>query len=171
MAWLRAVSEQLSQRRTVALDIVRIYLGLALLVRGILFLQQGDLISNWALKGGADLQFLPTAGLHYTILAHLGGGLLLTLGLLTRLSALAQVPVLIGAVFLVHFRDGLLGPGQSLELAALVLFTLVVLSVFGSGPWSMDALLNRNTVRATSPPSLTIHSNDAPPKVRTISHL
>jgi len=79
--------------------------------------------------------------LHYVILAHLFGGAMLTVGFLTRLSALVQVPILAGAVFIVHRQDGLFAIGQSLELSALVLFLLVVFTISGGGRLSLDHVL------------------------------
>ena len=73
---------------------------------------------------------------------------MLALGLLARLAALVQIPVLLGAVFLIHIEEGLLAPGQSLELAALVLFLLVVFFLFGSGAYSMDAYAIAEEARA-----------------------
>lgn len=54
-------------------------------------------------------------------------------------SALVQLPILIGAVFLVHWNEGLLSANQSFEFSALVLFLLVLVCAFGSGRWSLDA--------------------------------
>ena len=67
------------------------------------------------------------------------GGAFLAVGLYTRIAALVQVPILAGAVFLVHWHDGLLSADQSLEFSALVLFLLVLVCAFGSGRWSLDA--------------------------------
>jgi uncharacterized membrane protein YphA (DoxX/SURF4 family) len=79
----------------------------------------------------------------YVTAAHLVGGALLAVGLYTRLAALVQLPVLFGAVFLVHWNDGLLSANQSFEFSALVLFLvlflLVLVCTFGSGRWSLDA--------------------------------
>src|SRR5690606_9585985 len=80
--------------------------------------------------------------MHYVALAHIGGGLLLAVGLATRLAALVQIPVLLGAVF-VHLPGSLGAADQSLELAALTLLLLVVCALWGSGPWSADAYLER----------------------------
>jgi uncharacterized membrane protein YphA (DoxX/SURF4 family) len=66
---------------------------------------------------------------------------LLAVGLATRLAALAQLPVLFGAVFMVHSTDSLLTAGQSLEFSALVLMLLVVYLFVGAGPLSVDAWL------------------------------
>ena len=126
-------------RRDLWLDCVRIYLGLGLLARGVL------LISNTSTGYFIDLLqkanepwLLTGLLLHYVIFAHLIGGALLTIGFLTRWAALVQVPVLAGAVFIVHRQDGLFALGQSLELSALVLFLLVVFSVAGAGRLSLD---------------------------------
>ena len=126
-------------RREYWLDCVRIYLGLGLLARGLL------LITNTSTGYFIDLlqhsgQSWLTTGviLHYVMLAHFVGGAMLTGGLLTRFAAAVQVPILAGAVFFVHRKDGLFAMGQSLEFSALVLFLLVVFVVSGAGPLSMD---------------------------------
>ena len=57
----------------------------------------------------------------------------------SRLAALLQVPILAGAVFLVHLGQGLMTAGQGFELAALTLFLLMLYAVFGPGHMSLDA--------------------------------
>jgi hypothetical protein len=67
------------------------------------------------------------------------------------------VPILFGAVFVVHSSGGLLNPGQSLEFSALVLALLVVYFIFGSGELSVDRLLREaetRTAREVPTPSL-----------------
>jgi uncharacterized membrane protein YphA (DoxX/SURF4 family) len=126
-------------RRELWLDLVRIYLGLGLLARGLL------LITNTSTGYMVDMlqhsgQSWLTTGvlLHYVMLAHFIGGLLLTIGFLTRIAALVQLPILAGAVFIVHRNDGLFAMGQSLEFSALVLFLLGVIFVSGAGKLSLD---------------------------------
>lgn len=80
---------------------------------------------------------MTVALLHYISLAHLMGGLMLTVGLLTRIASWVQIPILAGAL-LVHRREGLMSSGQSLEFSSLVFFLLVVFSISGSGPLSVD---------------------------------
>jgi len=133
------------------LDCVRIYLGLGLLARGLLFMtnsQPGFIVD--LLDRSTNSWIVTGAVLHYVILAHLVGGTLLTIGLFTRLAALFQVPVLAGAVFIVHRRDGLFAMGQNLELSALVLFLLCVFVVAGSGRFSFDHYVFEH-LRHTSP--------------------
>lgn len=125
--------------RELWLDCVRIYLGLGLLARGLLLITNTstgyfvDLLQHtgqsWLMNG-----FL----LHYVMLVHFVGGALLTVGFLTRLAAAVQIPVLFGAVFLVHRQDGLFALGQSLEFSALVLFLLVIFTLSGAGKLSLD---------------------------------
>lgn len=126
-------------RRDLWLDLVRIYLGLGLFARGLL------LITNTSTGFIVDLmqrsgQSWLTSGmmLHYVMIAHFVGGAMLTIGFLTRIAALAQIPILFGAVFFVHRQDGLFALGQSLEFSALVLFLLCVFVVSGAGKLSLD---------------------------------
>lgn len=132
IAWAEA-------RRELWLDCVRIYLGLGLFARGLL------LITNTSTGYFVDL--LQRSGqpwivngmmLHYVMIAHFVGGLLLTIGFLTRIAALVQIPILAGAVFVVHRQDGLFAMGQSLEFSALVLFLLAIFAVNGAGKLSLD---------------------------------
>ena len=125
--------------RELWLDCVRIYLGLGLLARGLL------LITNTSTGYFVDLLqrsgqpwLLTGALLHYVMLAHFIGGALLTIGFLTRIAAIVQIPILLGAVFIVHRQDGLFAMGQSLEFSALVLFLLVIVAVSGAGKYSLD---------------------------------
>ncbi|HEX4336032.1 MAG TPA: DoxX family protein [Polyangiaceae bacterium] len=132
---LEAVRQKTS-RPSVGFDVLRIYLGIALFVRGALFVANPERVLS--MVGTSGDWFTPLLVAHYVGLAHLGGGILLALGVATRIAALVQIPVLVGAVFFVHWGDGLLRAGQSLELAGLVLAMLVVYAIFGAGPLSFD---------------------------------
>jgi putative oxidoreductase len=134
--WIQALPEPLRPSPAVGFDLVRAYLGIGLFVRGVLFISEPSQMLSYL--SSSSSWFVPYALTHYIALAHLGGGILLALGLVTRLAALAQLPVLFGAVFWVHSTDGLLSAGQSLEFSALVLMLLGVYLVIGSGPLSLD---------------------------------
>jgi uncharacterized membrane protein YphA (DoxX/SURF4 family) len=142
-------------RRELWLDCIRIYLGLGLFARGLL------LITNTS--PGYMVDMLQRAGqpwlltgmlLHVVMLVHFVGGAMLTVGFLTRLAAAVQIPILAGAVFIVHRKDGLFAMGQSLEFSALVLFLLVVLFISGAGKLSLDYVTfgaGRRPAEADSP--------------------
>ena len=144
IAWAEA-------HRELWLDCVRIYLGLGLLARGLLLVTNTPTGYFIDLLQRANQPWLQTALLlHYVMLAHLIGGALLLIGLFTRLAALAQIPILAGAVFIVHRQDGLFAMGQSLEFSALVLFLLVIILISGAGKFSLDhAVFGEGTEKAS----------------------
>ena len=127
----------------VFLDLVRIYLGLGLFMKGVFFMSHGDYLLK-LLQDSGDWFIAPATIAHYVIPAHIFGGFLLAIGLLTRVAALAQVPVLVGAMFWVYLPKVMaVEPRQNLEFSALVLFLMLMILVFGAGRWSLDHYLSR----------------------------
>ncbi|MCC6866851.1 MAG: DoxX family protein [Ignavibacteria bacterium] len=120
-----------------AYSLIRIFLGSALLIRGIILLVNPDAITHIA--GLNEFYW----SISYVITVHIVGGLLLAVGLYTRLAALLQIPVLFGAVFFVHLKQGLLKVEQSFELSMLVLVLLMIFFLFGSGYLSMDKYFDK----------------------------
>src|SRR6185436_10006213 len=138
------------------LDLVRIYLGVALFIKGLWFIMNREELLR-LLQSSGDLFIAPGMIAHYVIPAHLVGGALLAAGLLTRFAALLQIPILLGAVFYVYapqittFQMMSAEPRQSLELAGLVLFLLVLVAIFGAGRLSMDNWLARRSDMTIQP--------------------
>jgi putative oxidoreductase len=125
------------------LDLIRVYLGTGLLVKGIYLMTHFDFLVNMIEQSGS-FWFAPVVVAHYVYPAHVIGGILLALGLLTRFAALVQVPVLVGAIFHVYLPHvAQIEARQNFEFSALVLFLLLIFSVCGAGRWSMDAYLER----------------------------
>jgi putative oxidoreductase len=81
---------------------------------------------------------------HYVVCAHLLGGVLLTLGLLTRFACLIQIPILIGAIFFVNSSGGYFKPFSELLLSVVVLLLLGLFLVVGNGPWSFEWFVERD---------------------------
>lgn len=158
--------ERLAQKLTPALglDLLRIYLGAALFVRGAIFIARPEALLNYMEHTGR--WFMPVAIAHYVVGAHIAGGILLVIGLCTRLAAIAQAPILLGAVAFVHWGEGLLSGGQSLELSALVLAMLLVIATCGAGELSADHILGRNAQRLAqatpSSPPPAAHDEEVP---------
>ena len=136
MKRLNELLQTLEKNRETAYSIVRIYLGIALFVRGIILFADPAAITT--LSGAQEMYMWHS----YIVGAHLIGGLLLALGILTRIAALFQIPILFGAVFFIHIKQGLITGGQSLELAGLVLVLLFVYLLFGSGKYSIDKAIS-----------------------------
>ncbi len=131
MKWLDAQKE-------ICFELVRIYLGLGLLAKGIYFFSQTESLARLMQEGGLGWA-MNTMIIHYVSMAHATGGLMMVFGMATRLGAAIQIPILVGAVFFVHFKEGVFATsGQNLEFSALVLFLLILVFVYGSGPWSVD---------------------------------
>jgi len=129
------------------IDLVRIYLGIGLFVKGLYFLMHQEQLRR-LLEGPDNFAFAQGALAHYVIPVHLVGGLLLALGLLTRLAALSQIPILLGAVLYVWLpRVLLVEQRQNLEFSALVLFLLALIFVYGAGRISIDYLLTKKESR------------------------
>ncbi len=120
------------------LDFLRIALGLFITYKGIGFVNNIEQLEMAA--SGVTLYFTGTALAHYVIYAHLLGGPLIVFGLFTRVVCVIQLPILIGAVFMVNHPEGFLSLGNhmELEIAGLVLLGLIVFTVFGAGKYSLD---------------------------------
>ncbi len=131
------------------LVIVRIGLGLFLLAKGINFMRDSQLLER-LIGGGTSIAENTTHWLPILITwAHLLGGVLLTIGLMTRLVALLQLPILIGAIIFLTTQKGGFVPESELWLAILTLLLVVFFFIEGSGPISLDAYFQRNRARGS----------------------
>ncbi len=140
----QAAQRWIEDHRDVVFDLMRIYLGIGLFVKGLQFISDREFLSRALRESGAvefKFDFIATFLAHYIPLAHIGGGLLLAAGLMTRISTLFQLPVLVGAVFFVYGRDGLFSHNQEFQFTALVLFLLVLILIHGAGRLSVDHYL------------------------------
>jgi putative oxidoreductase len=111
------------------IDALRIALGLFLAYKGIAFFNS-EYLDNIA--GSEGIYFLLT---HYISMAHLAGGILIALGLITRLSALIQIPILAGAVIM-NFTGTM--NVSYLAQAGIALILCIFFLFYGSGKHSVD---------------------------------
>lgn len=136
MNFLRRLETWGEQHHPKWLDIIRIALGLFLCYKGIdVLLNMSDLTTRMSNRAPfSSFAFLLAA--HYAAFAHMIGGILLALGLFTRLACLIQIPVLLGAlVFLATSKD-MLRPYSELFLTLIILLLLIYFLIAGNGPWS-----------------------------------
>jgi putative oxidoreductase len=74
-------------------------------------------------------------------LAEFVGGILMILGLLTPLAALALIGVMIVAVLSVHLRNGFFNTNGGYEFNLALLGMALTLLIVGAGTYSLDSIL------------------------------
>lgn len=125
-------------------DVFRFMLGLFLLLKGYAFLQNRPFLEDMILN--LNIKFL-TSNLvifmmNYVIWVHMVGGLLIMLGIFTRLASLLQLPILVSAFFVLDNLRSYLN--SDLWLTIFTLAFLVFFVVMGSGPLSLDRYLGKD---------------------------
>lgn len=119
------------------MDIVRIALGIFLIYKGIDFLRNmGDLITLMSIKTSfGEFSYILIG--HLVVFAHIMGGIFIALGVLTRFACLMQIPILLGAVFLINRHGGMAEPYSELLISLVVLLLLFYFLIAGNGPLSV----------------------------------
>jgi|SRR5690606_13775733 len=118
------------------LDLLRIALGIVIFLKGVTFLSDTESLRQ--LIEQTHIKIYSWGAVHYIAFAHLVGGILIAIGLLTRVAIGFQLPVLIGAVFFVNITRGLSFLNSELWISLVVLVLLLIFFVIGSGPYSLD---------------------------------
>jgi putative oxidoreductase len=126
------------------LDIIRILLGVFLFLKGLGFMDNTSNLKS-IIESQPDISVpsgLLMAVVYYVTFVHLVGGTLIALGILTRFSALIQIPVVFGAVFFINMFQSPFNTDLPSSVAALIF--LVVFAVIGSGKLSLENYLEHN---------------------------
>ncbi len=122
------------------MELLRVYLGIGLMIKGIYFLVNMKTIEAMTGLLGHFEGLLAW----FVMGAHIGGGLCLIAGFVTRFAAAANMIIVFGAILFVHSTEGLFAPSQGLEFSLLVLFSLSLVFWHGSGKLSFDHYLEQN---------------------------
>lgn len=124
------------------LDFVRIALGIFLCFKGFEFLQNMSslmtLVNDSVSFGSFSMMLLG----HYIVFAHVVGGFLLVLGILTRFACIIQIPILMGAV--VFLSNQMMQPYSQLLLTILVLILLIFFLIVGNGRITANSIFDRD---------------------------
>jgi len=128
----------LEDRYPVYFLVLRVALGMILAIRGIYFLTAiQPLYSVIKASRLGELNMDMTLAL-IVCWVHTLGGTFIILGLLTKISVWAQIPIILGAVIFINLNPSLPHTFQDLLLSLVVLILLSVFAITGGGKISMD---------------------------------
>ena len=122
-------------------DVLRIYLGVALAIKGIHFILNMTSIESLAHTSIGHFENLIA---WFVVAVHIVGGASLAIGFQTRLAAAVNMFVVFGALLFVHSAEGLFTAQQGFELSLFVLVTLGLVFWRGSGRFSFDNYLRQH---------------------------
>jgi len=121
------------------LDIVRIGLGVFLIYKAISFLMNMSTVIGLFNQSNTGFgSFTIVLLSQFIVIVHLMGGLLIMIGLHTRLACLIQIPILVGAIILLNSSSSV--PPWEMASSVIVLMLLIAFLIFGNGPWSFNKL-------------------------------
>jgi len=123
--------------------ILRIVVGLSLILKAYHFFQNEQILGN-AFAGSG---FLNSTNFLIPLIpwVNLIGGILLVVGLFTRLAALVQIPLMFGAVLFVNLKDT---ATADLPFSFLILVLVIVFSFVGGGYMSLDNAYRKPLAKA-----------------------
>ena len=121
------------------LSVLRIIVGCIIFFKGLFFIQNTEALH--AMIANSKVSIYAVGLTHWVALVHLMGGILIALGLITRIAILFQIPILLGAIFFVNAEKGFYSIHSELGFSILVLALLCFLLVFGSGKLSLDSFM------------------------------
>ncbi|HZY40223.1 MAG TPA: DoxX family protein [Mucilaginibacter sp.] len=123
------------------LDLIRVALGIFLFLKGLAFMDNTAYLKDM-IENQNVVHFSPgilIALVYYVTFAHLVGGVLIMLGVLTRFASVIQIPIVLAAAFLTSI---FVEPVNTLVWPSVVALVLLALfTVIGSGPWSLEKYL------------------------------
>lgn len=122
-------------------DYLRVALGIVLIWKGIAFILNLDLLAHFLRASGISdhigISVSITLIAQLIIILHLIGGIAIAVGLRTRLFCLLNLPILLGAVLLVHLRQNMFRPYAEFWLSLLVLTAIVFFIIEGNGTMAL----------------------------------
>ena len=125
--------------------IVRIVLGVILIYKGIDFIQHKDQLEAFFAQTKTIKNLTWTIGFLPWI--HIIGGIMILIGLFTRLMSLIQIPIVLGAVVFVNINDttaeGVKSGYSELPFSFLMLVLVIVFFIEGGGYMSLDNYIRK----------------------------
>jgi len=122
-------------------SILRVVLGVCLIYKGIDFIQHKDQLESFF----AQSKTLKNLAWSVDILpwVHIIGGIMILVGLLTRVMALIQIPIVLGAVVFVNITEAAKVQQSELPFSFLMLVLVIVFFIEGGGYMSLDNYIRK----------------------------
>ena len=125
------------------MDVIRIFLGIAIFIKGIYFIHnpeallqilQNSKISGWTLIVE-----------HHVAFTYLVGGILIAIGLITRIAIIFQLPVFFGSIFCCLTHRGFFSVFSDLTFSIIMFVLLIFFLIWGPGRFSVDAYMKKKS--------------------------
>ena len=136
METIKKLNKWANSHTSLPLDGLRIVLGAFIFYKGMNFSVHMNYL--YEILNPLDEWLGTVIIVHYVTMAHLAGGILIIIGLITRVAVLVQIPVLIGAI-LINFI-GVMNV-TNLIASTVVFLACLFFAVYGSGKHSVDYVL------------------------------
>jgi putative oxidoreductase len=138
---MQNILDWFEQRKDWAIEFLRMVLGIMLFLKGFSFMRNMDQLLD--LVGLTTTLWVAGIFAHYIVLTHLLGGIFLTIGLITRVVAMIQLPIVFGGIIVVFLKYGWEDSSDTLVYTALVFMLLVMYLFYGGGRLSADSFLSK----------------------------
>ena len=123
------------------IDIVRILLGIAILIRGIYFIHDPtdllQILDNSKISGWTFIVE------HHVAFTYLVGGILIAIGLITRIAIIFQLPVFFGSIYCSLTDKGFFSVFSDLTFSIIMFVLLIFFLVWGPGRFSVDGYMKK----------------------------
>jgi uncharacterized membrane protein YphA (DoxX/SURF4 family) len=136
MDTIKKLNKWANSHTNLALDIIRIILGAFIFYKGMNFSVHTNYL--YEILNPLDEWLGTVIIVHYVTMAHLAGGILIIIGLITRVAVIVQIPVLTGAIA-INFI-GVMNP-TNLIASTVVFIACLIFMLYGSGKHSVDYVL------------------------------
>lgn len=136
-----APASPLSRNVDLALLVLRLVVGIVFVMHGGQKFFVYGLSGATQAFGGMGIP-MPAVTAPLVAIVELGGGLALIFGLLTRLAGLGLAIDMLGAILMVHLKNGFFNP-TGFEFPLTLLAVSAALAIAGAGAYSVDAAIAR----------------------------
>ena len=117
--------------------VLRVFLGIIYIMHAYLVVFVFGPRGMAAYQAAKGIPF-PEIGTWYVIVAHGLGGICLILGILVRVAALVNIPIMVGALVFVHLKQGFfMDKDGGYEYALLVLGATIAQALLGAGAFTL----------------------------------